>query len=220
MTLRATLATVVLMFSTSVFSAVTINVPDEIKIEGLNGQELKGRLFGSDNQYKLDAGENIISVRYIQYFEEHPGIGSHDIVRSGVVNIKTPILQDQQSYHLALINPPQNNDEAKSYAKQPVFGLYNANNQLLVEQKGSKTQNTGILQNLFNDSSTDLAQSKSTVKQPAATYTSQAIVATTEMTKPKDLSSTNHASQLIDAWKNASKAERRAFLSWLAEQAK
>ena len=44
MTLRITLATAALMLSTSVFSAVTITAPEEIKIEGLNGQEVKSRL--------------------------------------------------------------------------------------------------------------------------------------------------------------------------------
>ena len=69
MTLRITLATAALMLSTSVFSAVTITAPEEIKIEGLNGQEVKSRLFSSDNKYNIDAGENIISVRYTQFFE-------------------------------------------------------------------------------------------------------------------------------------------------------
>ncbi|WP_110976005.1 DUF2057 family protein [Acinetobacter sp. WCHAc060042] len=219
MTLRATLATVVLMLSTSAFSAVTITAPEEIKIEGLNGQEVKSRLFSSDSTYSIDAGENIISVRYIQFFEEHPGIGSHDIVRSGVVNIKTPILQDQQTYRLALLNPPQNHDDAKAYAKQPVFGLYDAKNQLLVEQKGSKTQSSGILKNLFNDAPTDLTQKATTIAQPAPIYTSQAVVGKAEVVKPKDLPNANNAQQLINTWKSASKSERQAFMTWLAEQA-
>ena len=192
---------------------------NKIKIEGLNGQEVKSRLFSSDNKYNIDAGENIISVRYTQFFEEHPGIGSHDIVRSGIVNIKTPILQDQQSYRLALINPPQNHDDAKAYAKQPIFGLYNAKNQLLVEQKGGKTQNAGILQNLFSDAPTDLTQKATTVVQPAPVYTSQAVVAKAGIEKQKDLTSSGNAQQLINSWKNASKSERQAFMAWLAEQA-
>ncbi|AYA68803.1 DUF2057 domain-containing protein [Acinetobacter sp. WCHA55] len=219
MTLRITLATAALMLSTSVFSAVTITAPEEIKIEGLNGQEVKSRLFSSDNKYSIDAGENIISVRYTQFFEEHPGIGSHDIVRSGIVNIKTPILQDQQSYRLALINPPQNHDDAKAYAKQPIFGLYNSKNQLLVEQKGGKTQNVGILQNLFSDAPTDLTQKATTVVQPAPVYTSQAVVSKAGIEKQKDLTSSGNAQQLINAWKSASKSERQAFMAWLAEQA-
>ena len=68
MTLRITLATIALMLSSSVFSAVTITAPEEIKIEGLNGQEVKSRLFSSDNKYNIYAGENIISVRYNQFF--------------------------------------------------------------------------------------------------------------------------------------------------------
>ena len=219
MTLRITLVTAALMLSTSVFSAVTITAPEEIKIEGLNGQEVKSRLFSSDNKYNIDAGENIISVRYTQFFEEHPGIGSHDIVRSGIVNIKTPILQDQQSYRLELINPQQNHDDAKAYAKQPIVGLYNAKNQLLVEQKGSKTQNAGILQNLFTDAPTDLTQKATTVVQPAPVYTSQAVVAKAGTDKQKDLTSSGNAQQLINTWKSASKSERQAFMAWLAEQA-
>jgi uncharacterized protein YccT (UPF0319 family) len=69
MTLRITLATAALMLSTSVFSAVTITVPEEIRIEGLNGQEVKSRLFSSDNKYNIYAGVNIKIVRYTQFFE-------------------------------------------------------------------------------------------------------------------------------------------------------
>ena len=69
MTLRITLATAALMLSTSVFSAVTITAPEEIKIEGLNGQEVKSRLFTSDKQNKIFSGVKINSVRYNQFFE-------------------------------------------------------------------------------------------------------------------------------------------------------
>ena len=136
MDLRITAAVVALLGSTSAFSAVTLTVPEEIKIIAVNDQEVRSGLLRSDQTYKLDAGTNAISVRYTEFFQHNDN--SHDILKSGVVTVKTPELKDGEAYKLALINAPKNFDEAKKYKDQPIIGLYDAKNQLLVQQAGAK----------------------------------------------------------------------------------
>ncbi len=218
MALRLSFAALALSLSSTAFSAVTITAPEEIKVEGLNGQEVKSRLFSSNHNYSVQPGENVLSVRYVQFFEEHPGIGSHDIVRSGIVHIKTPVLQDKATYSLGLVNPPKTHDDAKEFAKQPVFGLFDAKNQLLVQQAGAKDLNRGILQNLFSTSLTESAQAAPvSVTQPAAVYSPQAVVTTKPVANVSNVAGADQ--QLIQLWQQASKTERQKFMSWLAEQA-
>ena len=112
MDLHITAAVVALLSSTSAFSAVTLTVPEEIKIIAVNDQEVRSGLLRSDQTYKLDAGTNAISVRYTEFFQHNDN--SHDILKSGVVTVKTPELKDGEAYKLALINAPKNFDEAKN----------------------------------------------------------------------------------------------------------
>lgn len=87
MTLRLSVAAMGLLLSGSVFSAVTITAPEEIVILAVNGQEVNSGLFrSSKNNYKVDAGETSLSVRYQEYFEHLSG--EHDIVKSGVFPFK------------------------------------------------------------------------------------------------------------------------------------
>ena len=112
MTLRLAIASLGLAISGSVFSAVTINAPEEIAILAVNDQEVNAGLFrAKNNQYKVDAGETSLSVRYVQFFQHLNG--EHDVVKSGVVTLKTPVLTDGENYKLALVNAPQDFDAAK-----------------------------------------------------------------------------------------------------------
>ncbi|MGH1401309.1 MAG: DUF2057 family protein, partial [Acinetobacter tandoii] len=139
MALRLTFAAAALMVSGSVFSAVTVTAPEEIKILAVNDQEVNTGLFRSENNaYKLDAGSSSISLRYIQYFEHMSG--EHDIVKSGVVTLKTPNLQDNQTYQLALVNAPKTFEDAKKYAEQPTVALYDQKQQVIVQQTGANTE--------------------------------------------------------------------------------
>jgi len=71
MALRLTFAVAALLMSGTVFSAVTLTEPEEIKNVAVNDQEVNTGLFRSvDNHYKVDAGEISLSVRYSQYFEQ------------------------------------------------------------------------------------------------------------------------------------------------------
>lgn len=215
MALRLTFAAAALMISGAAFSAVTITAPEEIKIVAVNDQEVNTGLFRSaNNQYKVDAGESSISVRYTQYFEHLNG--EHDIVKSGVVTLKTPFLKDGENYRLDLVNAPANFEAAKKYAEQPIVALVDKNKQLLVQQTGANTEQKPWLGQGIFAKATDLTQKKSApVNQPAAIY-AQA----TSLNSGANVSSTHSADQqLIQLWQKSNKAERQKFMSWLAEQA-
>lgn len=203
MDLRIAATAAVFLFSTSVFSAVTVTVPEEIKIVAVNDQEVNSGLLRSNQTYSLDAGINAISVRYNEFFQHSDN--SHDILKSGVVTVKTPSLKDGETYRLALIQAPKDFDAAQKYKDQPIIGLYDAKNQLLVQQTGAKDAAKPWFGNRVLTKKVDLTtQAATEVNQPAAIYTQSA---------------EQNDQQLIQLWQKASKAERQKFMTWLAEQA-
>ena len=219
MAFKLGVAAIALMASSSAFSAVTISVPEEIKLLAVNDQEIRSGLFSSAQQVKVNAGENVINLRYQQYFEHHNG--AHDILKSGVITLKTPILQDGENYRLALVNPPKDFDAAKEFKDQPSIGLYNQKNQLLVQQTGAKASSTGWLIGSLRNKTVDTTQNSATVNQPAAVYTAAAVLPsekTTSVTLHTQKQTQGKEPQLIQLWQQASKAERQKFMSWLAEQ--
>ena len=225
MTLRLTVAAAALLFSSACFAAVTLTVPEEIKIVSVNDQEVSGGLFRSAEKYTLNAGENVINIRYSEFFQHSDN--SHDILKSDIASIRTPELVDGQEYRLALINAPKNFDLAQKYKDQPVFGLYNKSNQLLVQQAGAKQEQKAIFSNGVFGNAIDLTKKNAgSVNQPAPVYTE---VATVNSTKNKQeavsvvatssVSNVGVDQQLIQLWQKANKAERQKFMSWLVEQA-
>ena len=220
MAFKLGVAAIALMACSSAFSAVTISVPEEIKLLTVNDQEIRSGLFSSAQQVKVNAGENVINLRYQQYFEHHNG--AHDILKSGVITLKTPILQDGENYRLALVNPPKDFDAAKEFKDQPSVGLYNQKNQLLVQQTGAKVSSTGWLIGSLRNKTVDTTQHSATVNQPAAVYTAAALLPsekTTSVTLHTQKQTQGKEQQLIQLWQQATKAGRQKFMSWLAEQA-
>lgn len=203
MDLRIAATAAVFLFSTSVFSAVTVTVPEEIKIVAVNDQEVNSGLLRSNQTYSLDAGINAISVRYNEFFQHSDN--SHDILKSGVVTVKTPSLKDGETYRLALIQAPKDFDAAQKYKDQPIIGLYDAKNQLLVQQTSTKDAAKPWFGNRVLTKKVDLTtQAATPVNQPAAVYIQSA---------------DQNDQKLIQLWQKASKAERQKFMTWLAEQA-
>ena len=213
MVIRSIFAITLILASVTTFSAVTITAPEEIKILAVNDQEVNTGLFrAKNNQYKVDAGKNSLSVRYNQYFEHLNG--EHDIVKSGVITLTTPLLKDGESYALNLVNAPTNYETAKKYAEQPVIALFDQNKKLLVQQTGANTeQKPWLSQSLFGKV-TDLTQKKSIpLNQPAPVYSQTSV---TESVEDRSISTTDQ--QLIQLWKKSSKIERQKFMNWLGEQ--
>jgi uncharacterized protein len=220
MSLKLTFAAAALMVSGAAFSAVTISAPEEIKILAVNDQEVNTGLFrAKNNQYNVDAAIRNISVRYNQYFEHLNG--EHDIVKSAVVTILTPVLQDGEEYRLGLVNAPVNFEAAKKYAEQPVVALFDKNNDMLVQQTGANTeQKPWLAQNIFSRT-TDLTQKKTTLEnQPAPIYTQAAVQSRViAATSGESTSGVTGDQQLIQLWQKLNKVERQKFMSWLAEHA-
>ncbi len=224
MTLRLTVAAAALMLSSAGFAAVTLTVPEEIKIVAVNDQEVTGGLFRSTEKYKLDAGENLLTVRYSEFFQHADN--SHDILKSGVAAIRTPALIDGQEYRLGLVNAPKDFDAAQKYKDQPIFGLYDRSNQLLVQQAGAKKEQKSIFSNGVLGNAVDFAKKEAVPEnQPSPVYAQSVTVKSTNVashiTTPKNVTINENGAdqQLIQLWQKANKAERQKFMGWLAEQA-
>ncbi len=227
MSLRVGVAALGLLSSSLVFSAVTITAPEEIVILAVNGQEVNNGLIPSKkNNYQVDPGNLLVNVRYREYFEHLNG--EHDIVKSGVVTLQAPNLQDNQSYSLALVNAPKDFDAAKKYADQPTVALYDQNKKLVVQQTGANNEaQPWFTGNNFLSRTLDLTQKNknNAVNQPAPVYsgaTSQAAVVASApvavtTTVPTGTAKTTDQ-QMADLWQKASKAERQKFMAWLAGQ--
>ena len=67
MAFKLGIASIALMACSSAFSAVTIAVPEEIKLLAVNDQQIRSGLFSSAQQVKVNAGENVMNLRYQQY---------------------------------------------------------------------------------------------------------------------------------------------------------
>ncbi|MCH7294184.1 DUF2057 family protein [Acinetobacter higginsii] len=225
MSLRVGVAAFGLLLSSSVFSAVTITAPEEIVILAVNGQEVNSGLIPSKkNNYQVDPGNLTVNVRYREYFEHLNG--EHDIVKSGVVTIQAPDLQDNQSYSLGLVNAPKNFDAAKKYADQPTVALYDQNKKLVVQQTGANNE----AQPWFTGSNLlsrtlDLTQKNknNAANQPAPVYagTTAQVVATAPVavtTAAAAGTAKTTDQQLAELWQKASKVERQKFMAWLAGQ--
>lgn len=227
MSLRVGVAAFGLLLSSSVFSAVTITAPEEIVILAVNGQEVNNGLIPSKkNNYQVDPGNLVVNVRYREYFEHLNG--EHDIIKSGVVTIQAPNLQDNQSYTLALINAPKDFEAAKKYADQPTVALYDQNKKLVVQQTGANNEaQPWFSGNNFLSRTLDLTQKNknNVVNQPAPVYsgttTQTAVVATAPVavTTVAQVGTTKTTDQqMAELWQKASKAERQKFMAWLAGQ--
>ena len=215
--------------SQNLYAASTITAPDEIVIVGINDQAIKSSLLKKSKEYKVNPGTLSLSVRYQAYFEDN--LNRHDIVKSDVLRLDVPQIQDNQRYVLKLINAPKDHDDAKKYAEQPMIALFDQNNQQVVQElKMSNQPRNSILGGLFSDS-VDLTQAQAAptnnssvvTRQTAGTQSSTGAQSVNAQTAVKQASTQLANVQSVDRhmiqlWQNASKAERQKFMTWLAEQ--
>lgn len=201
----------------SVFAAATISAPEEIIVVALNGQTVKSGLFKGKKQFKVEAGQVNLNVRYQEYFEMHNG--RFDIIKSDVVNIRVPELKDNQNYSLALVNPPKDEEEGKKFAQSPQIAIYDQNKKLVQIQQQSTVQNESpsILGGLFSkdDNSSRVYSTQEQSSTPTSSISSK--VEQPIRTKTTVQSGTSEQ-ELIKIWQQSSKSDRQKFLSWLAEQ--
>ncbi|ENX22704.1 hypothetical protein F892_01946 [Acinetobacter vivianii] len=227
MSLRVGVAAFGLLLSSSVFSAVTITAPEEIVILAVNGQEVNNGLIPSkNNNYQVDPGNLVVNVRYREYFEHLNG--EHDILKSGVITIQAPNLQDNQTYTLGLINAPKDFEAAKKYADQPTVALYDQNKKLVVQQTGANNEaQPWFSGNNFLSRTLDLTQKNknNVANQPAPVYSGTATQAAVVATAPVAVTTAAQVGatkttdqQMAELWQKASKAERQKFMAWLAGQ--
>lgn len=203
----------------NLYAASSITAPDDIIVIGINDQVIKSSLLKKTKEYKVNPGRLSLSVRYQGYFEDN--LNHHDIVKSDILRLDIPEIQDNQRYVLKLINPPKDHDDAKKYAEQPQIGLFNENNQKVVQElKVSNQPKSSILGGLFGNS-VDLTQVGSTsmdyqIDSRPVQKANSSTVAQGEIAQNSNSQSLDQT--MIQVWQKASKAERQKFMIWLAEQ--
>ncbi|MCH4247393.1 MAG: DUF2057 domain-containing protein [Acinetobacter populi] len=210
--------------SFSALAAVIVEAPEEIVVVAIDDQEVGGSIFrGKLSQYKIDAGQHSISVKYQEIFNHNDG--EHDVLKSNIVTLNQLELKDGQTYQLTLVNAPKTFEDGQKFAEQPVIGLKDAKGQLIAQQAGATSKSKPWLsQGIFgsildlrqkddkntNPNQSSMIQPAST--QPVATATTVSTAATTTVQGSKD-------QQLIELWKSATPNERQRFMAWLTEQA-
>ena len=199
-------------------AASTISVPEEIVVLAINDSKVKSSLFKKKNEYQVEAGELNLLVRYQEYFEN--GIQQHDIIKSDVVQINIPHLEDAQRYTLKLLNAPKDHDDAKKFAQQPSIALINQSSQPV--QQTSKVlidQRLGLLQGLINNSNLSNTEEKaSNFVSQTPTQAIKSNQVSNRSSEIKDESVSSNDQHLIQIWQKSTKNERQKFMTWLAEQ--
>lgn len=202
------------ILSSLVSAAVTIVVPEEIALLEINNQPINSGFLRNKKNYQVDAADVNLNVRYQQYFDH--GNNQHDILKSGILSLATKDLQDQQTYSLKLINPPQDFEQAQKYVDHPIVALLDQNKNIVAQQDiVSVASKSGLSQILNLNNDRDNTEKSINVQKAnsSAIYTGDK---SNTQTDAKAYSQ-NIASdqQLIEIWKKASKQERQTFMSWL-----
>ncbi len=214
--------------SVPALAQVVVQAPEEIVVVAIDDQEIRGGLFrGEKNIYQLDAGQHSISVKYQQIFYHLSG--EHDVLKSNIVTLNQVDLKDGEKYQLALLNPPQDFEAGKQFAKQPTVALKNQSGQIVAQQTGANSEakpwfSKGIFTNVFDlrqdETAAQAATTTSQAVQPEATTTAVAATTTVvESSAPVAQAARSKDQLLIELWKKASPQERQKFTAWLAEQA-
>lgn len=202
------------ILSSLVSAAVTIVVPEEIALLEINNQPINSGFLRNKKNYQVDAGDVNLNVRYQQYFDH--GNNQHDILKSGILSLATKDLQDQQTYSLKLINPPQDFEQAKKYVDHPIVALLDQNKNIVAQQDVlSVASKSGLSQifNLNNDrNNTEKKLSVQKANSNVSTIEDRSNIKTDDKVDPKSVASDK---QLIEIWKKASKQERQKFMNWL-----
>ena len=199
-------------------AASTISVPEEIVALAINDSKVKSSLFKKKNEYQVEAGELNLLVRYQEYFEN--GIQQHDIIKSDVVQINIPHLEDAQRYTLKLLHAPKDHDDAKKFAQQPSIALINLNSQPVQQNLKILTdQRSGLLQGLINNSNlSNTGEKASNVVSQTSTQAIKSTQIANHSSEIKDESVSSNDQHLIQIWQKSTKNERQKFMTWLAEQ--
>lgn len=197
------------VLSNSAWSAVNIVAPADVHVMAIDTQDIKTGLLGTQqHEFKVDAGEHQLHVRYEQFFN-HPHSDEHEIIKSDVLVIETPALLDGEQYYLAVPKQFKDVDEARTFAKNPKIFLKNQRGEVVAEQSYVQVKQPILTAGLFSRSY-DLTKKKTNTVQKSSSETPTVSQKTTK--------NTAKGQQLIDMWSNSSSADREAFLIWLNQQ--
>jgi uncharacterized protein len=198
-----------MVIGSNVYAAAKLSVPQEIVVVAINNKEINSGLFRSQKNYNLDEGKTTLHVRYQQYFDHRNG--QHDILKSGIVEIETDNIQDNQAYRLELINAPKSFEEAQKYEDHPMIALLDQNNKVIAKQEGVNFKTKSLLESVLKKDDDSNKKSRDEKNGEIQSVTNLKNSDRKSSIKSKD-------QQMTEIWKSATKQERQKFMTWLAEQ--
>lgn len=198
-----------MVIGSNVYAAAKLSVPQEIVVVAINNKEINSGLFRTQKNYNLDEGKTTLHVRYQQYFDHRNG--QHDILKSGIVEIETDNIQDNQAYRLELINAPKSFEEAQKYEDHPMIALLDQNNKVIAKQEGVNFKTKSLLESVLKKDDDSNKKSRDEKNGEIQSVTNLKNSDRKSSIKSKD-------QQMTEIWKSATKQERQKFMTWLAEQ--
>ncbi len=202
------LAIVLSMTSGFAYSAVTLDVEDNIKVTAINGQAVNKGLFSRDKMhFNLQAGRHVITARYDRMF--NLSRDKHDYVKSSNITV-TADLADNKTYKLVMPNQPERYEQAKQYAKKPTLAI-KLDGKTLASQSQQITEN-----GLFAKAE----QKISSLFNNNAVNDNAKVIASIAQEKPQATTSNTEKStldQFMQIWLKATPAERERIRAWIAK---
>ncbi len=198
------------MLSSFAYSAVTLDVEDNIKVTAINGQAVnKGLLSRDKTHFTLQAGKHVITARYDRMFDLTRD--SHDYVKSGNITV-TADLQDNQSYQLVMPNQPKRYDQAKEFAKNPTLAI-KLGNKVLASQSNQLAEDGLFLKAEQKISS--LFSNNNAVNSNAK------VIASISQNTPQATAIPSNSQSTLDefmkVWLKATPEERERIRAWIAK---
>lgn len=216
---KVIIASLLSLASVTSFADVKIISPEELQVVAIDEQDIKhGLLKAVSHEYKVDAGQHHIYVRYAEFFDAQSG-EEHQIIKSDVGLFTTPVLNDGETYRLALAQKPKTLYEAQKIAEKPTIILYNSQNQIVAQHTFEKATKSlfgagGALTRTY-----DLTKAKVKLSLPASSKTDSHATPSKKTTlASRVISEDSQRNGLIKQWEKASDAEKQVFLLWLQNQ--
>jgi uncharacterized protein YccT (UPF0319 family) len=193
-TVAISLGLVGLSTSTLLWADAEVNVPENVIVLAIDGQDTGNTGFFSSRltTYKLPAGEHTLTARYDRVFAV-TNSENDDIVRSNGVTIRATLV-DHQIYKLGWQPEPKTHEEALEFVKQPTLIIRAASGSIVASQLGAVAPTTSLIGGVIHG-----------IDRLASNVMST--------------SSITPLQQLQSSWQQASTEQKQQFRIWINQKA-
>ncbi|MBQ1784724.1 MAG: DUF2057 domain-containing protein [Gammaproteobacteria bacterium] len=210
--------------------AARLELPEEVIVQAVNGQDLGLQLFGTKDYLELAPGSHRIAVKYKDLFEMMGD--NHEVVASDPVLLAFE-LPTEGTYRLSFTKPTELT-QARAFAKAPKFLIVDAKGTPLAQQSLTQEERDSLWQATLGGGSITSGAAKMTAAPqasavaatptaaavaPAAAVTPAAAVAAPSIAAPSVSGATTDGAQRMTAeqlnywWSQADSETRAAFLN-------